>query len=331
MIFVSFNHTHEAIFCHVPKNAGSFVKNILETDFDFMYIEIQYIAHKIHPFCYTNDLDCNPEHMERKKIGQQFIKDYDCKTNVTEYSKVDGGILNYVCQSSKYNTLIKLHSQQISQPLQISTENMWKTYTKIVVIRNPYTRFISGLVYINYYLHKYRLSFTSERRAKLAADRFIYYDNPPKTNLSFLTEYEDMESDTITDDIYALHENRNQLTYMDYWHIYETQSQHIYLAADPYTPNSPTWHLLRFENIMDDLFILFTTKFGYPKTRNQWNEDIIDETKYPKNKRTNKKPFYEYYTPELFEFVNSYFTNDFENFGYMKFNTLDEFQQYYRV
>jgi len=105
--------------------------------------------------------------------------------------------------------------------------------------------------------------------------------------------------------------NKNILTPIAYNHIFMTQYEHI---LDRNNKNNMDF-IGKIENLEKDLeFVL--NKIG------------ITEIIHDKEKKVNKtehKYYKEYYSQTILDFVNDFFDVDFREFGYTKFNNMDDF------
>ena len=115
----SINHDLKAIFIHVPKNAGSYIHNILDKVYDFRTDFFTRTDHKEFNHPASND--------DHENISKKF-------GFVNTRNK---GVLNYYMSSDDHNQKIQM------------THNQWKTYRKLAIVRNPYDKFVSAFKFIN--------------------------------------------------------------------------------------------------------------------------------------------------------------------------------------
>ena len=109
----SINHEKKAIFIHIPKTAGIYIRSTLTEKYGF-------------------DLFCSrrPDHIDFCKTNLRLNKNQDLSFCTTE------GIINYY-KTSK--TLSKLMDMD---------DDKWDSYFKFCFVRNPYNRILSGWNYI---------------------------------------------------------------------------------------------------------------------------------------------------------------------------------------
>lgn len=83
--------------------------------------------------------------------------------------------------------------------------------------------------------------------------------------------------------------------------------------------------LLRFEHLNDDLNkYLLDHDYSIVK-----HEDIPINVTSNKNNECKDKPFYLYYTQSSLNFINKWFIDDFNNYGYPMFDNIEDLQQNY--
>jgi hypothetical protein len=118
----SVNHNLKTIFIHVPKTGGSYIENILKSNYGFIF------------------------DYEIKSNNYGFIE--NSKTDNDEVfpilPKINRGCLKYY-----------MNSEYIKEKYNITNE-MWNSYFKFAFVRNPYSRLISGYEFIkNDYYNNY--------------------------------------------------------------------------------------------------------------------------------------------------------------------------------
>jgi hypothetical protein len=112
------------------------------------------------------------------------------------------------------------------------------------------------------------------------------------------------------DDLEFFIEKKDKLTAIAYNHVFITQYEHI--KAEDGTIKMD--FIGKLENIENDLEIVLKN-IGF---------DTITH-KSDKVNKTEHKYYKEYYTENIFKFVNEFFDIDFTYFGYKKFTNLDDF------
>lgn len=179
---------------------------------------------------------------------------------------------NELEQNIIVNTMIKI----IKNGYLSLINSDYLNYKYFCVIRCPYQRFISGILFCN------------NKNECVINDLKNYILN--RENLK----------------------NKHFTGYIDYSHIFVTQSQ--------YLKNIPNLTLLNFENINKELCDFL---------KNNNFEIKHNEEKSYKNSSFKEKNFWEYYDKFIFDFVNEYFDEDFKNFNFPKYNSLIDF--YYQM
>jgi hypothetical protein len=107
----SINHDKKAIFIHIPKTGGTFIRENLEKYYDFKFYILKRADHE--KYCKVNEFPKN--------------------SNFTQFvaNRVHG-ILKYAKTSNYINRMINMNNEK------------WKSYKIFCFVRNPYDRLISG-------------------------------------------------------------------------------------------------------------------------------------------------------------------------------------------
>jgi len=130
----SINHEKNAIFFHIPKTGGIFIRENLEKYYGFKYYQIKRPDHE--EICQSNILTkqiTKQYHSGNRIFGfLEYFKDQPHSNNI--------GIYEYASTSDFLNKITGMDEQK------------WKEYYKFCFIRNPYERFISGFCYCSKYL-----------------------------------------------------------------------------------------------------------------------------------------------------------------------------------
>jgi hypothetical protein len=135
---------------------------------------------------------------------------------------------------------------------------------------------------------------------------FIVKDRTGKSSLLNDSKYTSDDIDKFNDIEYAI-ENRDMFGDISYSHIFVTQTQHMQDRNNELTID----FIGKTENLEADLETLFK-KLGYENTL---------------HKNPNKKynTYKKYYNQKLLDFVNEFFHEDFKNFGYTKYDTIEDY------
>lgn len=123
-------------------------------------------------------------------------------------------------------------------------------------------------------------------------------------------KYTEEDIEKFQDIEYAI-ENRLLLTDIAYNHVFITQWDHI---LDKNGKNNMDF-IGKTENLEDDL----------KKVLNILGFDEIKHKQKTHVNKTEHKDYKEYYTKPILDFVNEFFHDDFVQFGYTKYETLEEF------
>ena len=113
----SINHEKKAIFIHIPKTAGIYIRTQLLNNYDFELYLFQRPDHE--EYCKTN------LNLEYDKNNMEFY-----------FANKIHGIINYYKTSKYLNKLMDMDDEK------------WDSYYKFCFVRNPYDRFVSGWNYI---------------------------------------------------------------------------------------------------------------------------------------------------------------------------------------
>lgn len=103
-----------------------------------------------------------------------------------------------------------------------------------------------------------------------------------------------------------------------YNHTFLSQTKMLYLNGV-----LQITQLCKFENMRAELQNIFEI-FNPPITYD------LDDPTLKQNASCKTQPFYEYYNEESFNFVNTWFADDFTNFNYTKFDTFQDFINFYQ-
>lgn len=109
----SINHDLKALFIHIPKTAGIYIRSTLEKYYDFDLFLLKRPDHK--EYCKTNI-----------KLNEEHKLSFCCNK----------GVIQYYSTSEDLNELMDMDDKK------------WNTYTKFCVVRNPYEKAISAWNYL---------------------------------------------------------------------------------------------------------------------------------------------------------------------------------------
>lgn len=216
---------------------------------------------------------------------------YDTSMGVINNSHIDIFTTNPWSDKSLGINKYFCTSKKLIKMMSLNKE-IWDKMFKFTFVRCPYSRFISSWNFII-------KGFKSDK----SIIKSIFLDN----NITLQENINKMK------EIEYFIENRHQLTDIAYNHVFITQYQHI-LNED--NVNNMDF-IGKLENLEEDLKTVLN-KIG------------ISEICHNKGEKVNKsdhEPYKTYYNQNIFNFVNSYFDEDFKHFNYVKYNTFEEFMQ----
>jgi hypothetical protein len=171
-------------------------------------------------------------------------------------------------------------------------KEMWDNMFKFTFVRDPYSRFISSW---NFVINGFKHKNTIIKNSKLDKSLNLS-DNIKKYN-----------------ELKYFIENKDNLTGIAYNHVFVTQTEHI---LNENNINNMDF-IGKMENLEDDLKTVLN-KFGI--------NDIIHKKEIKVNK-TEHEYYKSYYDQEILDFVNTFFHDDFKNYNYRKYETIDQFLQ----
>jgi hypothetical protein len=128
-------------------------------------------------------------------------------------------------------------------------------------------------------------------------------------------KFDNIDNSTLTN-LNVLIQNKNIINEMSYNHTFVTQTKMLYLNGV-----LQITQLCKFENLNDELQNIFAN-FNLPLD--------LNDPELKSNESVKTQSFYEYYDEETFRFVNEWFAEDFANFNYTKFETYQDFVNFYK-
>jgi hypothetical protein len=136
------------------------------------------------------------------------------------------------------------------------------------------------------------------REGGITREKFDKIDNSSLTTLNELIQHKDIINE------------------ISYNHTFTSQTKMLYLNGV-----LQITQLCKFENLNDELQNIFIN-FNLPVD--------LNDPELKTNESVKKQPFYQYYDEETFRFVNEWFAEDFVNFNYTKFDTYQDFINFYK-
>ena len=206
----SINHDKKAIFIHIPKTGGTYIRENLEKYYGFKFYIIKRPDH--NDFCHS-DL----------YIKNQQFKDF--------VANREHGILKYAKSSNYINRMINMNNIK------------WKSYKIFCFVRNPYDRLVSGWNFLNS-KHNINTSFEDYIKKKDNVSDFEYihsfmsqYNNMINENdlfsIDLLGKFENIEDDFKKilinigfeeSDIIHDKNKKNNFEHKSYWEIINNQT-----------------------------------------------------------------------------------------------------------
>ncbi len=180
-------------------------------------------------------------------------------------------------------------------------DQKYDTYTFFSIIRNPYERFLSGFLYCH-----------GKPLIKNDVKNLIYIENCCRNVYSSgLAESKNINFDNL-EDIIKNKKNIYETNMWAYGHLFIVQNSLLSSVKQKKT-------LLKLENLQYELKHFLETN----------NVNIIETDQTKSNDTLRNHYIYDYYTDYSIEFVNNYFNDDFDNFGYKKFKNVEEMKAFY--
>jgi hypothetical protein len=197
-------------------------------------------------------------------------------------------------------------------------DGSYDDFTFLVVVRDPYTRFVSG------FLHNKGFFYLHIMDDKIMKDEYINMDlttlntsihskwtgGTTPVQLGFLEE-NSLDEVIENKDSYL----SDDLTLNHYGHSFYQQSPHINSIVVP----NIILYKLKFENLESELND-FLTGAGF---------DIVHSDIPAIHITYQLYNTHNYYTETSLQFINTHFSDDFTRFGYTKFSTMEEMAAYY--
>jgi hypothetical protein len=195
------------------------------------------------------------------------------------------GVLKYYINSKIINDKLKL------------TKEMWNKYTKFTFVRNPYTKIISSYEYL----------------------KILYKNNHYKNE-----NYESIQfpsfSEFIKNQKYgieqSLYKNNIELYCYHYYHTFIKQYEHLLNNDNKINID----YIGNFENLNEEL-INILSKIGVKNPIKHFNE-VNNNTKINETKKNDISQYI--IDNDLLTFINEYYNNDFELFGYKKYSNIND-------
>lgn len=167
----SINHDLKAIFFHIGKTAGTYVRKKLEKNYDF---EVFLLKRPDHDKFVEYNVNLN---------STNLLKSFCCKK----------GIINYYKSSELINDIIEMD------------ETKWNEYFKFVFVRNPYDRVVSGWNY-NIKVNNLNIDFNVYMQMENIVSDFEFWhcflpqsasviDEKGNYFVNFVAKYENLEED----------------------------------------------------------------------------------------------------------------------------------------
>lgn len=196
----SINHDKKAIFLHIGKTAGIYIRNTLSESYNFYLYLLK-----------------RPDHIEFCNTKVELNKNLTFCCNK--------GIVNYYKTSNYINDFIDMD------------EDKWNTYFKFCFVRNPYDRAVSGWNYLME-TEKLNIDFDKYLKMKDIVSENEYWhvflsqydtllDENGKLFIDFVAKFENLENDfqTVLNKIgfqKIIHKNkfknkRNKANYKDFY------------------------------------------------------------------------------------------------------------------
>lgn len=243
----SINHNKKAIFIHLPKNAGVYIRELLEDKYNFQNFFCVRPDHS--EYCNTN-LELNNPNLFYTELT------FTCNKGIIEYFKTSSEINDYMDMDL----------------------NKWDSYYKFTIVRNPYTRVISAWTYLMQYCHL-NIDFDKYLDLKDSVSEYEYshiflnqseslYDSNNKCLVNYICKFENLESDFN----YVI----KNLGFKDIYFSYKNKTN-----LSKYKFNYEELFTQKTLNIINEIYDNDFKNFGYVKYDNL--NDLLNSLDYKKN------------------------------------------------
>ena len=219
----SINHDKKAIFFHIPKTAGTFIREKLYQHYGFDFYKIKRPDHDTitQSHLYIENVKKNYHSGNKIYSILQYFKNNPQSRNIGNY---------------EYMTT----SDYINEKTGMTVEK-WNSYYKFTFIRNPYERFVSGYCYVMQMLNikidfgkyielKDYVSDFEYMHTFMSQSKHVCLDDTCKS--SFIGKFENLEDDFKQillnigfneDEIVHSHEKTNVTKHLSIKHFITTQ------------------------------------------------------------------------------------------------------------
>jgi hypothetical protein len=301
MIYIS--HELKAIYIQSPKCGGLYIVDVLKKCYGFKEI----------PLKKSGDLKKNKRY---EIFFDNFAQMQECNYSIDCIKKL--GILRYFLLVILENEFFDI---------------AYKNYFIFTFARNPYERLVSSFLYLKQYFDMEPPQFYKENLIKnenhykkgvaTFNNNFIKIDNitfttSNDTKLNDNKYYETINNDNMSyySDFNEYIKNYNKVVNLSFFHSFISQTQHFIDFENLLNIN----YIGNVENLDNDLIdILF--KLGVTEIKHI--DYLYNKLKI--NNSTYTKHIVEYYNEDSFNFINNFMSEDFDTFGYKKYNNYSDF------
>ena len=231
----------------------------------------------------------------KSKEEEEKYNNFDGFLNLKEVEKY--GIFGYHVKDPILNKLYKM------------TETKWNNYFKFTFLRNPYDRAISSFEFLK---KKYKNNL-----------KLIKNENKDE-NENIIKQYHEIINnfnETNFHDFFC-HREKFKISYIEN-HAYLTQYQ---MCKNTFNDVKIDYYA-KYENLNEEL-IFILHKIGI--TDIDKHLLFIKKNRFI-NESLNKKEITSYYNEESLKAINELFADDFEHFGFQKYETVEEVNKFLKT
>ena len=342
MIYV--NHELKAIYIHIPKCGGCYIRDLLINYYGFKNA----LPHK-NKSVLTHFFE-NPDHYFKsdgaittiriKGIVRYFQTPYSESELFDEFQDSEKRVVNNIVWNMTNAVGIQYNMSDNQETCEVPNKSVSIEQTKkdgldnINELREEFKHLSLNSIYnkiVETHLEKIKEN-EKKRNTHLSDEqwseyyKFTFVRCPYAKLVSAYTYCKKMKFNDCAPEHYAnfndfVNYRRDKIGNQSWFHSYIKQFDHLM----DFSGNISINYIGRVETLDNDLLCILR-QIGITEIKhwdNIQNDRIINQSK-------KDKPFYEYYNEESFQFINHWFARDFQTFQMKRFRTLNAMQSYYK-